>query len=130
MEVWSTFVLTDEGTMFLIKSRSATSAVIELRPARFGLRHHSLSNMATEMVLRRMKIEDATVHGFRSSFRDWQGTSLISTARWWIQHWRMSSAIGRSRLPEISTWTMLLLGFGGLGFLAYRCRNQSALIAT
>ena len=27
--------------------------------------------MAMEMVLRRMKIDDATVHGFRSSFRDW-----------------------------------------------------------
>jgi integrase len=34
-----------------------------------------LSNMAMEMILRRMKIEDATVHGFRSSFRDWAGTS-------------------------------------------------------
>ena len=31
-----------------------------------------LSNMALEMVLRRMKIE-VTVHGFRSSFRDWCG---------------------------------------------------------
>jgi integrase len=31
-----------------------------------------LSNMAMEMVLRRMKIE-VTVHGFRSSFRDWCG---------------------------------------------------------
>ena len=29
--------------------------------------------MAMEMVLRRMKIEDATVHGFRTSFRDWAG---------------------------------------------------------
>jgi hypothetical protein len=29
--------------------------------------------MAMEMVLRRMKIENATVHGFRSSFRDWGG---------------------------------------------------------
>jgi len=29
-----------------------------------------LSNMAMSMVLRRIKI-DATVHGFRSSFRDW-----------------------------------------------------------
>lgn len=26
-----------------------------------------------EMLLRRMKINDATVHGFRSSFRDWAG---------------------------------------------------------
>ena len=38
------------------------------------------------MVLRRMKIENATVHGFRSSFRDWAGNEtgypreLIETA--------------------------------------------------
>ena len=30
-----------------------------------------LSVMTLEMVLRRMKIENATVHGFRSAFRDW-----------------------------------------------------------
>ena len=30
-----------------------------------------LSTMALEMVLRRMKVDDATVHGFRSAFRDW-----------------------------------------------------------
>ena len=39
-----------------------------------GQRHgKSLSNMALEMVLRRMTIEGATVHGFRSCFRDWAG---------------------------------------------------------
>src|ERR1700730_18101267 len=32
-----------------------------------------LSGMAMEMVLRRMKVEAVTVHGFRSSFRDWAG---------------------------------------------------------
>ena len=32
-----------------------------------------LSPMAMEMLLRRMKIGEATVHGFRSSFRDWCG---------------------------------------------------------
>ena len=36
-------------------------------------RNKPLSNMAMEMVLRRMKVADATVHGFRSSFRDWAG---------------------------------------------------------
>ena len=36
-------------------------------------RNKPLSNMAMEMVLRRMKIEGVTVHGFRSSFRDWAG---------------------------------------------------------
>ena len=32
-----------------------------------------LSQMAMEMLLRRMGVENATVHGFRSSFRDWCG---------------------------------------------------------
>ena len=32
-----------------------------------------LSVMALEMVLRRMGVENATVHGFRSAFRDWAG---------------------------------------------------------
>ncbi len=35
-------------------------------------RGRPLSNMALEAVLRRMKVE-ATVHGFRSAFRDWAG---------------------------------------------------------
>ncbi len=34
-----------------------------------------LSGMAMEMCLRRMKVEGVTVHGFRSSFRDWAGDS-------------------------------------------------------
>ena len=32
-----------------------------------------LSNMAMDMTLRRMRAGDVTVHGFRSSFRDWAG---------------------------------------------------------
>jgi integrase len=37
------------------------------------VRNKPLSNMAMEMILRRMEIEGATAHGFRSSFRDWAG---------------------------------------------------------
>lgn len=49
-------------------------------------RNKPLSNMAMEMVLRRMELDDVTVHGFRSSFRDWAGNvssfprELIETA--------------------------------------------------
>ncbi len=39
-----------------------------------------LSIMAMAMVLRRMKRDDITVHGFRSTFRDWAGETT-STAR-------------------------------------------------
>ena len=34
-------------------------------------RHQPLSNMSMLMLLRRMGRKDVTVHGFRSSFRDW-----------------------------------------------------------
>ena len=34
-------------------------------------RHSPLSNMAMLMLLRRMQVEGVTVHGFRSTFRDW-----------------------------------------------------------
>jgi len=34
-------------------------------------RHKPLSNMSMLMLLRRMKVEGVTVHGFRSTFRDW-----------------------------------------------------------
>lgn len=34
-------------------------------------RHHPLSNMSMLMLLRRMGCGDFTVHGFRSTFRDW-----------------------------------------------------------
>jgi len=41
-----------------------------------GQRHgRPLSSSAMEMLLRRMKVENVTVHGFRSSFRDWAGES-------------------------------------------------------
>jgi integrase len=36
-------------------------------------RNKPLSNMAMDMMLRRMKHDAVTVHGFRSSFRDWAG---------------------------------------------------------
>jgi integrase len=36
-------------------------------------RKKPLSNMSMLMLLRRMKVEEFTVHGFRSTFRDWAG---------------------------------------------------------
>lgn len=50
-----------------------------------------LSNMATGMLLRRMKI-DVTTHGFRSSFRDWAG-DCTSFAREVVEA-ALSHAIG------------------------------------
>jgi len=32
-------------------------------------------------------------------------------------------------VPEPSTWAMMLLGFGGIGFVAYRRKSKPALMA-
>jgi hypothetical protein len=34
-----------------------------------------------------------------------------------------------SAVPEPSTWAMMILGFAGIGFMAYRRRNQTAALA-
>jgi integrase len=61
-------------------SQRATAILRQLEKMKTGdfvfpgqARNKPLSNTAMEMMLRRMRIEDATVHGFRSSFRDWAG---------------------------------------------------------
>ena len=33
-----------------------------------------------------------------------------------------------SAVPEPSSWAMMILGFAGVGYLAYRRRNQAAFI--
>ena len=38
-----------------------------------ALGNEPLSNMALEMLMRRLNAKPATVHGFRSAFRDWAG---------------------------------------------------------
>ena len=45
-------------------------------------RHKPLSNMAMLMLLRRMKVEGVTVHGFRSTFRDWASEVPTRRVRW------------------------------------------------
>jgi integrase len=61
-------------------SDRSLAILTELNAARDGdlifpgqRRGKPLSNMALEMVLRRMGVEGVTVHGFRSGFRDWCG---------------------------------------------------------
>lgn len=74
-----------------------------------------LSGMAMAMMLRRMKIQDATVHGFRSSFRDWAGNvsdfprEVVETALAHVigdkaeQAYRRSDALEKRR-KLMDTW--------------------------
>ncbi len=34
-----------------------------------------------------------------------------------------------SAVPELSTWAMMILGFAGVGFMAYRRKSKPALMA-
>lgn len=55
-------------------------------------RHRPLSNMAMLMLLRRMGVEGVTVHGFRSTFRDW--ASEVSNAPREVAEMSLSHKVG------------------------------------
>ena len=59
--------LTDEMLEILLPLRAMSSDYV----FEGQKRHKPLSNMAMLMLLRRMGVEGVTVHGFRSTFRDW-----------------------------------------------------------
>ncbi|TWO73026.1 DUF4102 domain-containing protein [Caenimonas sedimenti] len=71
-----------------------------------GSEDKPLSNMALSMLLRRMAITGATVHGFRSTFRDWVGEKTTHdhrTAEAALAHKlpdRVAAAYARSDLYE------------------------------
>jgi integrase len=89
-----------------------------------------LSDMSMEMVLRRMNVEDATVHGFRSSFRDWGGNEtdfpreLIETALAHVigdkaeQAYRRSDALEKRR-KLMDAWTTYCLTAKPLKVVAF-----------
>jgi len=55
-------------------------------------RHRPLSNMAMLMLLRRMNVEGVTVHGFRSTFRDW--ASEVANAPREVAEMSLSHKVG------------------------------------
>jgi integrase len=97
-------------------------------------RNKPLSNMAMEMVLRRMKIEDATVHGFRSSFRDWAGNvtsyprEVTETALAHVigdkaeQSYRRSDALDKRR-KLMDAWAAYCEPTGSKNVVPIRVRN-------
>ena len=55
-------------------------------------RNHPLSNMAMLMLLRRMGVDGVTVHGFRSTFRDW--VSETGKGQWEVAERSLSHKVG------------------------------------
>jgi len=56
-----------------------------------------LSNMAMTEVLRRMGRSNITVHGFRSTFRDWAASAPTSPTMW--SRWRLPTRLATRKLP-------------------------------
>ena len=80
-----------------------------------------MSNMSMAMTMRRMKVADATVHGFRSSFRTWASDVAnveFEVAEACLSH-RIGSAVSRAynrtkmterRRPVMSAWASFVTG--------------------
>ena len=90
-----------------------------------------LSVMALEMVLRRMGVDGATVHGFRSAFRDWAGNETHfprELAQHALAHvigdkaeqaYRRSDALARRR-ELMDAWARHCEGAAGENVLAFK----------
>ena len=74
----------------ILKRRKALSVTEFIFPG--AKRRRPLSNMAMAKVLDRLGYCDATVHGFRSSFRDW--ASERTSYRWEVAEAALGHAIG------------------------------------
>jgi len=87
-------------------------------------RNKPLSNMAMLMLLRRMQVEGVTVHGFRSTFRDW--ASEVANAPREVAEMSLAHKVGsdverayaRSDLLEkrralIERWSLFVSGSSG-----------------
>jgi integrase len=87
-------------------------------------RNKPLSNMAMLMLLRRMKVEGVTVHGFRSTLRDWAGE--VGNASWEVAEMTLAHKVGsdvarsyfRSELMEkrrtlMERWSQYVSGGDG-----------------
>jgi integrase len=89
-------------------------------------RHRPMSNMAMLMLLRRMKVEGITVHGFRSAFRDWVSEqpnvsreiaelSLAHTVGSEVERAYARSDLLEKRRELITRWNQFIVKYGGNG---------------
>jgi hypothetical protein len=80
---------------------------VQLNQANFGSNLASILSNVTELQIRGEFIVGAEVEG--------------------LDNVKLTSS---SAVPEPSTWAMMLLGFASVGFIAYRRKSKSALMAT
>jgi len=80
--------LTDEMLTILVSLKAVISDFV----FEGQKRHRPMSNMAMLMLLRRMKVEGVTVHGFRSTFRDW--ASEVANAPREVAEMSLSHKVG------------------------------------
>jgi hypothetical protein len=74
---------------------------------------------------------------FSGGFVGWEGlnpTGISETAAYDVHNGTFSGTLaqitlGTTTVPETSTWAMMLIGFGGLGFAAFRTRGAKAAFA-
>ena len=87
-------------------------------------RHKPLSNMSMLMLLRRMQVDDVTVHGFRSTFRDWASEvsgvprevaemSLAHTVGSNVERAYARSDLLEKRRALMKRWSMFVSGIDG-----------------
>jgi hypothetical protein len=64
-----------------------------------------------------------------SPYAWWDLTSVNDDDTYNVTFQILGNVSGVSAVPEPSTWAMMILGFAGVGFMAYRRKSKPALMA-
>src|SRR5258708_22300997 len=62
------------------------------------------------------------------SFTDVSSVTFVGVAPYPTVEFALDNIVLSSAVPEASTWAMMVLGFAGLGFMAYRRKNKPSLM--
>ena len=70
------------------------------------------------------------VNVYSVSFFDWHLYTDFGKNTWYSSEFSLTPAVAAvAAVPEPSTWAMMILGFAGGGFMAYRRRNQTPAVS-
>jgi hypothetical protein len=117
-------VATVNGYSFTINSSSYSQWTIDLGNGHFN--NVGVSSAVNYNVLNMVFLDTYGGSGAKYDLQRTQNSPLID-ANSPLSTFTISGPLVAS-VPEPSTWAMMLLGFAGVGFMAYRRRNQSAAL--
>jgi hypothetical protein len=109
----SSYTATAISSLFVFQFRVGTNGSVQMFADASDLGSASFSNISDDFG--------------RNVYVRFADTDFLDGADWQLPLGSATLAVASPAVPEPSTWAMMILGFAGVGILAYRRRNRAAV---